>query len=411
VKVNVPGPQNAFFTIDMPDYSSPGIIDARDWKSLSIVEELQKAPTGSMSLNDPLLMYDRLLRVNAKVQVSFGYKANGVPLETLFSKRDADVVSGSLERRGLSMLVMNPQGSGGDDGSGTFSCGLLGAGWQSSPVFKTYDGGTKWGVVLDCIGRLGVSSSFVQFDAMADPFNAESVERQSETDFQFLVRLSYEWRCTFHMGHALDGSTFIVFFDGKSVESAQLFLKGAIGHDFVTPAFSWRSCPSGNIQVRSYEWENEQGENGEGDNVQFLIVNGQPTTRRFTMEGDQVTVWQLDEDAVQRYVEEGRPIGPIMDAASFKDPEIKQFWKSIMQTTAPNGLGYKVTLHLMGHPELAPGLIVNLNKGFPGSLKVSSAGGPVNFIINRVSHSLGVGGYFTDAEAVDLFTYSAVGVF
>lgn len=411
-------PRNSFMTLQVPDYGEGAQppINPRNLESISVTEELGKAPSGSVRLNDPSLLYDRVLRPNATCLMSWGYKANGAPVESLFGQGQADAYTKALERRGLKVMVLNPAGSGEENGKSTFTCGMLSVGWFGDPKFTTYDSGTKLDVVRAAMARMGCVDDgvhvFVRFDSSTDSYSSESVERQSETDFEFLARLSFEWRCLFRVGYDQSGQPWAAFFESKYAQDSIAFFSSLMGMAPVIPSISWKNGDSGDLLCSSYSWRNEMGDNGEGDNVQFSLVNGQPTFRRFTVQGDVVTVQKLDEQAVADYVNSGGAISPVLDARSFKDPNIQRFWTTVKQMTAPNGLGYTVNVHMLGQPFLTAGMMMRLNRGFPPSLRLSgSASDPVWFIVKKATHMLDLGGYFTDLECVDMFTFSPIMVY
>lgn len=409
------GPRNAYFSIAMPQYRADrtlgNIINQEDILSLSISEEQGKSVQGSFELNDPCQLYAKILRLNAQMQISWGYKANGAPIESLFGAANADLFSKVLERRGLNVLVLNPSGRCDGDGNSRFSCGFLSMGWFGEAKFTTYDTGTKRDCVSAALTRMGASpvNQFVYFDRENDSFSSASVERQSETDFQFLSRLASDWRCILQLGYKPTGETYAAFYGFANADAAWKNIALFSGTPLLSSKVSWKYFDRNDMMVISYDWRNEQGENGEGDNVQIRYVNGQPIYQRFTIENEQVVTWILDTEAVTQYVKAGNSLGPILSKDSFNDPEIKQFWKSSTQTTAPNGLGYTINLHMLGNPAVQVGMILTFNKGFPPCLCLKD-GAPIRFIVRKLTHTISQSGYFMDAEVVDLLTISAVGV-
>lgn len=410
--------RNAYFQIELPDYGAAvkDQIDPRDIVSLSITEEFNKSITGSFSLNDPSMVYGRILRFNATAKIQWGYKKQGFGIQSLNASKGGvmppDFISKNYQRKGLQVLVMNPSGEGRQDGSVGFSCGFLSKGWFGTPQFKTYERGTKRSVVAECLKNMGALKTFIMFTGADIAYSSDSVERQTETDFAFLARLSQEWRCVFKMGYAQDGSTYGLFCQASMLAQAQPLIMAALGVLPNIATISWRGGKPTDLMAISYDWKNQEGENGEGDNVQTTIVNGKVTFQRFTMEGESVVVWTLNTAAVDQYVRAGNDIKPIMNARDFSDPAIKKFWTSAKQTTAPNGLGYTVNVKMFGNPALTAGMLVTLGEGFPAMLYRLPVGAvdPVQFVILKATHTLSQAGYFTDLEIVDVPTLSAVGV-
>ena len=406
--------RNSFFTIAMPQYVqglTMNAISPDDVISLSVVEELGKSIQGSLELNDPQQMYARILRLNAQMQISFGYKALGVPLQSLFSASAADSFTKVLERRGLNVIVLNPSGSCSAEGISKFSCGFLSQGWFGEVYMKEYVKGTKYDCVSDTLSHMGAELQYIHFPNNGDQFDEQSCERQFETDFQFLNRLASDWRCTFHMGYQPDGHTFGMFYSENWAEDAAEVLAGWHGIPLSSHKVSWKYIDEGSsdMQAISYDWRNEEGENGEGDNVQIKYVNGAPVYQRYTMVNDNVTLQTLDMDRVAQYAKDHPDISPVTNAVDFKSQVIQQFWTSSETTTAPNGVGYTVSIHMFGNPALVAGTIVTLNKGFPPNLTTKNDKN-IKFIIRKIAHTVSMQGYFMDLEVVDLATLSAVGV-
>jgi hypothetical protein len=415
--VTFEAPRNAFFTLSLPQYGSSGdllrnLILPQDIMELSVSEEiLSQNVTGSLMLNDPSMMYSRVLRAYTNIKLSWGYKANGAPVESLFGAGTADVFTQNLERRGINAIVLNPTGSASAEGSTTFSCGFMSAGWVQAQKFRTFEAGSKKDVVTMILAEMKVGTPFISFDAMGDQYTAESVERQGETDFQFLNRLAYEWRCIFRMGFGQDGTLYAIFCDYKSLALAQPTINSAVKCLWATTSFSWRSGDAGDILVISYDWKNEEGENGSGDNVRiFYDASGAMQVMRFAMPTDTVAAQSFRDDLVKKFIAEGNdPTSIVLHVEDFNDPSIQQFWTPVKQETAPNGLGYSVNLHLLGNPVLTAGMVVFFNKGFPPVL-TRNGKGPIQFYVRRATHTISQAGYFTDLEVVDAPTITPTGI-
>lgn len=408
--------RNSFFTIAMPQYTmglTMNAISPDDVISLSVVEELGKSIQGSLELNDPEQMYARILRLNAQMQISFGYKALGVPLQSMFSEKAADSFTSYLERRGLNVIALNPSGSCGADGLSKFSCGFLSQGWFGEVYQKEYTSGSKFDCVSDTMTNMHspINLQYIHFPTSGDKYDQNSCERQFETDFQFLNRLASDWRCTFHMGFTPDGRTFGMFYSEDFTEDASHWLFIMHGIPITSHVISWKYIDEGSsdMQAISYDWRNEEGENGEGDNVQIKYVNGAPVYQRYTMVNDKVALQTLDMDRVAKYAKDHPDIMPVINAVDFKSQVIQQFWTSSETTTAPNGVGYTISIHMFGNPALVAGTIVTLNKGFPSNLTTHNSKN-IKFIIRKITHTVSMQGYFMDLDVVDLATLSAVGV-
>jgi len=269
-----------------------------------------------------------------------------------------------------------------------------------------------------------ITSMMVSFDRNGETYSSTSVERQSETDWQFLVRLAREWRCVFSLAYNQDGTLTGIFADPKYLPSLGL---GSVITGKASPIAEFEWGPGTRANVQEYSWKNNVGINGSGDNVLITYPNGVPTFIKWTAATDTVTTWVIDQDAINEkrkntpLEQQAGVISAAMAANSFRDPAIAWAFKQVDQTTAPNGIGYEIALKEIGEPMRTAGQIAQFGPGFPSMLQRTtdanrinaaaiSGQPPVAFWNKKVTHTIDKTSYFTDIEVVDTFTISAIGV-
>lgn len=405
--------RNAFFQVSNADYvDKESAIRPEHIMGITVTEELYKSVQGSINLVDPYLVYAKVLRHNSQVDLRWGYKAQGEASSASGGQADVDSFLAGKVRRGIKAYVINPSGNAGSDGVAYYSCGFMSLGWFKDPKYRSFNSGTKRTVLETVFREIGATSTFIMFDSMNQAYTEESVERQSESNFAYLARLSSEWRCILYVGYAQDGTVYGVFCDSKSVPQVQALLAAKLGVAWAPHEITWKT---GNVKTDclEYSWGNQEGENGQGDNVQMTMVDGKVQIQRFTVRGENVVVWTMDAAAVDRWAKDHpdiKDLSPIMDSQNFHDEVIQQFWSQATQTTAPNGLGYTIHVKTLGNPLISPGMIVRFGGGFPSCLSRYESGDTIQFIVQKASHSFGMNGYYTDLEVVDIMSVSAVGV-
>ena len=395
---------------------------------LSITEEMGKMDSGSLTLLDNEGTYSRILRNYVHLQLTWGYSSKSALDAALAGS--SDYFSKQLQRRSVRMSVVSPGGGGGENGVTTYRCNLQALDYRGQSKNKVWSSGTKGGVVREVLFDLGISDAEVSFDGMDAAYDANYVEAQAESDFQFLSRIAYEWGCVFRIGADQAGSMIAMF-----VSPSRLSISGAASRmaSSVTGLVLFSYGPTAALpNVISYDWQNQEGENGAGDNVKVVFVNGQATFQRFTVENDHVVTWQLDPDKVtaahRKAVAEGGISADtqytlaVLAASDFNDPIIKALFTQVDQVTAPNGLGYTVTPTVLGDPTIGPALMARFGDGFPDCIRsapitkswqggtVIQAKRPIDFFVKKVTHTLSSAGYRSAVEAVDFISISPTGL-
>lgn len=404
---------SSFFNVEFTDYASGVSIAEKDVVSLSIVEESGKMPSGSLVLNDKAMVYSRILRPAAGILLSWGFKKANVTTDAPGS----DIFSKNLERRGYRAQVLNPAGNAQDNGNYLYSCNFTALDWRGADQEVLYESGTKKDVVAQVFDRMQVPRYEILFDGMTDQYSTGYAERQAETDYAFLARLAYEWNVVLVVGRTQKGDRVGIFMAPQAIGKSALAreMSGNRGNKI---EYRWGPF-SKSPNVITYNWRNMEGENGAGDNVRIVYVNGKAVFQRFTVENDKVITWQLDPELVSEYLGHARASGglqgefqaamAVQETTDFNDPKIKALFRPVEEKTAPNGLGYTVDLHCFGDPSVMNGMYASFADGFPDCLRERD-GRPIKFINRRVTHTLSASGYFTDIEAVDFLAVSPTGL-
>ena len=93
----------------------------------------------------------------------------------------------------------------------------------------------------------------------------------------------------------------------------------------------------------------------------------------------------------------------IMKVKTFK--EVERFFIQDTITTAPQGSGVTVKVHMFGDINVTAGQVVTFGQGFPDRLGAKDR----TWYIKSVTHSMGTNGYFCDLEIVDAYMFSPTG--
>ncbi len=399
----------SFFTVESPDLELGEYLGG-DVVSLEVVEEMDKLDSGSLQLIDPNNVYSRLLRVGAKLSITWGYiKGDLSPQSALGREFNVDEMTGSLERRGLLAFVTSPAGGGDQKGVMTYKCNFTALTQRGEEKRKVYRGGTKGGVIGEVMDELGIVQRDVRFSAASDPLSGGKELPRWESAFKFLSRLGRELRVSFKVGYTPDGSLAAMFVDPGLVVSSP-FNGWVTGGSGTGNFFDYKGTVS---NVISYDWVNHNGESGLGDNVQARFVDGQVQFFRYVAEDDRVVGWRLVPERLKVELErrglEGGFEGKVAFVREYLGVEsfekVKRFFEPIESSTAPQGLGYTVNLRALGSPLHAVSNEASFGAGFPDQIGNANT----KFYIRRVSHKIGIEGYFGGVQVVDAFRITPTG--
>ena len=415
---------NAFVEVVLPDQNQ--VLLPQDFLSLTVTEELERMPQGSLVLRDPNLMYSRLIPRGAQLTIAWGYTggalADGGGLDR------PDRLMRGLERRGLRVWVQNPSGSAADDGTATYRCNFVGLDFRGRDHDRNWSEGTKADVVHSIFDELGVREREVRFDRGSEVIREGYQVIQSETDFSFLARMGREWGAALAVGFDKNGEPLGAFVNHRDLKRSAVVAKMG-GRRAAAVGFTYKVGREPN--VLSYEWRHHEGDSGVGDSVSIEYVNGEAQFVRRTVEADKVVTWRLNQDRIDAELErrrsEGGLIGEaqlvqeVVSARSFE--EVERFFDAVESETAPNGVGFTIDCKAFGDTTAVPGTQVEFGQGFPdmfsggdnrrtlsGAIRAAADERATDFYIKKNIHSISNSGYFSQIEVVDAYAISPTGV-
>ncbi len=412
MSVNINNKDTSFFTIASPDIVETEKDLTSKIISLTINEEMGRLPYGTLTLYDPTLIYARILRNGLKLDITWGYKVfDDSERSLVLVDLNSDEMSGRRERRGFNARISSPSGIGTQGGQLIYNCNFASLGFRGDEYSRFHENMFKKDLVALIFDELGVSSVFrdIRFQGGDQKLAGGTTERQDETNFQFLVRKSYEWRALFRLGHTPKGDIAGLFIDPLYLDKTlfNTWTTGGIGQsnyfDFKGPVSN----------VISYTWKNNEGENGVGDNIQMVLIDGVPTFLRFVQESERVQAYRLVPELVGAELEQrGLESGILGQARLYKDWQnvkdfdtIKRFFEPIESPTAPQGFGYEIKAKMIGNPLVSPPTIANFGAGFPERIGNIDT----KWYVRKVDHTLDIKGYFMDVDIVDAFAISPTG--
>jgi len=403
---------SSFFEIQSPDVSIDDLIMTKDLISLTIVEEMGKLPVGTIQLYDPNFIYARILRTGVSVNLAWGYKNADVSVQqNLANILNLDEFKGTIERRGLQMMCLQPSGGASVNSLVHFNANLMAIGLRGEDQVRVFRSGTKGSVVRQVLTEMGVAIQDVRFERQLEVITSETEIRQWESNFAFLTRMaSREWRTLFSMNYTPSGKLAAVFIDPWLIGTSayQKFVTGGSGGS------NYLDYKGQVSNVISYNWTNNEGEQGQGQNVRMLIVDGKATFVRYVVQDDKVITYQLRPDRIkEEFDRKGTDSGflgqteLLKDFLSVKDfVTIERFFDPIEEKTAPQGLGYKVNARMFGNPMITASNIAKFGQGFPDQIGSSST----KWYIRQVVHTINRDGYFMEVEIADAYTLTPTGV-
>jgi hypothetical protein len=417
---------NSYFFITTPDPKVAGSVDSRDVLELTITEECEKMTEGSIRLRDQNDVYSKILRRNQKIIVNWGYKSPGMDISALprdFGSAGAanlllDSFTPQIDRRGLQAIIMNPSGEADDHGQKFYNATFLCHDQSGLDESKIWLGMARGEIITKVIASLGVLPENTEIGFLDDDKQVpDAGERQDETAFRYLCRKSQEWHAIFRVAYDPAGTLCAVFL------SADRLVNSRIVRQISGGSLNLRYGTGNDGNVLSYNWQNNEGENGQGDNVRLELVNGQYVYQYITVKDEQVTVYQLSMDAVNDEFKKRHPqeqavyTQEIMDTTTFE--KVKYLFRPVLQATAPNGFGYVINARMFGSPFACPPAIVTFEAGFPSPFLsapktyrgVQYAPRTNTFYLRKNLHTLSAAGWFSDLEIVDGYLmFGAVGL-
>ena len=417
---------SSFFEIDSTDVKL-NTEDLSDWVSAFTVEEtLQNLLTGSISFYDPDGYFSSTMKMGKKMDLTWGYKK--IPLLTPFP--DPDEMLGDYTRKNIPVIIMGPSGSGSEQGAMMFNCNFISADYQVGRYNKQYAFGNKKLVVSLVMQRMGVEIpfQFINFKKGSDNLSTKTAVFQHKNDFKFLVEKSFEWRAVFKIATTSAGIKIGLFADWGTPEMKDFskLAAQAVSGNSITLDYMEETSPLNTI-VKSYTWSQEG--TGSGDNVTIYMDQGGKPQFRFTKTTTEKTyVYKFHPEKMAAELkiagspaEKTRIVSDWIATQNFDTlvggiNEKGKYFTLETETTAPQGVGWKIQAKCLGNALLTSPMRVNFGKpvsvdpddtdsdslGFPDQFKTAQA----NFWLNKVTHTISRSGYECDLDIVDAFTLS-----
>jgi hypothetical protein len=395
---------------------------ANDVIGFEVVEELGKMTSGSITFYDPAFYYSKNLRGGEKFELTWGYKKRN---ETINQNTELTKLS---VRRGQKCISTSPSWSADSKGIILYSCNFIAEEFGSDyKELKILSGKKKSEVIKDAMDALGIDASkqYVDFAGKNDKGNYV----KNESNFKFLNRLAYEWRCNFKMGYTQDGKKTGMFVDYKLLDDTktQNFIKDTLGIKETSTKFEY-GIGSENPTISSYNGQHHIGDNGQGDASRIDIIDGKPVITRYICEDGKVKALTLNENKLKKFLEDKSQnsaqitsnivSAKDMNATVWEEQgqgtkngksvlKVKDFFNSTELGMAPQGFGYTFNLEMLGNPMFSPPIKCEFGKGFPPQLvkDKNDTNAEINkFFIKKVSHKINAQGYKCSLEIVDSIT-------
>jgi phage protein D len=372
-----------YFKITSPNLKTE--INEKDFLSLSITEEQGKLTIGSIVLLDDGAYYSAIKR-GAILSMEWGYS----------------FVSGisNMFRKGLDVMVISPSCNLAEKTTTTINF-RSGFSMITNRKSQNYND-TKLNVVTLVMASAGIKAPLIDFSNS----NEKGMFRQdSETDFQFLRRLAIEWKKQFILGYDPKGQPTAIFSDYNSTKAEQ-YLQLITGQLQTSNLFEYNS---GIRNVIKADIEENFSESGAGEQIQFVLIDGQAVKQSVQAEQKTVQYLKFDSDKMRLEADQiakrqGRQatlnfLSDIMSATDFQADNVKRFWTPVDYKTAMPHSGTKINITAFGNPLITVPSPVVLGAGFPSA--VANAKGPGldnGYKIRKVTHTINSSGYFNEIE-------------
>lgn len=406
--------QATFLTNALNNMNNKNI--SHDVISIDINESHQVMTEGSISLYDPFSYYANILRLGTKFNLTWGYKTaleNSAKLELLQDSPEEMTSSGI--RQGLQCVVTNPSGAGDVNGNIVFNCNFYGvefyASGKENKVFKDM---TAKQVIEDRLKSLGCKETKVDFDGMNTQLNSNTYIRQQESTFKFLNRYAFEKRCLFKIGYKSNGQLTGLFISASKINSddCKSWVRSVNGATGGSKLFQY-GFGSSVANVMNYSWQFNVGNCGEGDGTQLSMIGGEVKVQSYLVDPQTAKGLSLNSEKLQKYVEEhadeeGMIKSAVIDANSLnhtlKDgvTKVRDFFDEIEMSTAPQGLGYSVSLSCVGDTTLTPLVLCKFGNGFPSQFTTENKDNA--FYVAKVNHNISSSGYVCKVDIQDAIT-------
>ena len=412
---------SSFFSVDAPSLSLVGNsspVKDEDIIEFTVEEELGKILSGSLKLLDTNHVYSRIYNVGTKLKITWGYKLASQDPRSFLTDLSSGVLVGRGYRQALIGYVTSPGGSGGNDGAITFSMNWYGQETRGGIEPQIYSSGTKATVISQVLQKMNVpiTGQFIDFKRGNEVITSTTCPIQWQTNFRFLMDMSFEWGAVFRIGQDSVGNPIAMFTDFGSplMDAFTKLCSHAIMGSYIQLGYKAGSA-SPSTPVKEYTWQNKMGMDGTGDNVQITMINGQPQFFRYNAKTQSVETWILNTNKIKAAMaSQPTAIGKTnlmkqwVGAKTFN--EVKWAFDKSVETTAPQGAGYTMDIKAIGNPCYTPGVRCSFSSegtgqggGFPDFCYPIKGKAMINWFSRKVTHRVDRTGYNMDSEICDAF--------
>jgi len=405
--INLINQDHSFFNITSKDVDMTVLNE--DIISFTYEEEMSRYNTGSISLYDEGHKYSKILRLGARLDISFGYLKKDDSIKNVLTKTlNPRELHGGTARTGIKGIIQSPNGSGSNTGVVTYNCNFFGNEYLQGKEYRIYVGITRGHLVRLLLTEIGAVDVMVNFTRQNEVLNEDTQVIQRETHYRLLLRFAREWRAIFRISYNSKGKLTAIFVSPSALPNVgiPILMSGAIGGDTILLDYK------GSINnVIEYTWANKAGEGGQGDNVRIVTgADGNPTFLRYVTSGDSVRVYKLNENRIKNklrgaknFQERNKLIKEWVSAEDFA--QVKWAFDPIDQSTAPQGLGYTMDAKMLGNPLMSAPLKVLFTETFPVWFSPKNDNTHVvKYYARKVTHTIDRSGYKMNLGIMDAFT-------
>jgi hypothetical protein len=403
---------NSFFILTLDD--APNLDVTAHVVSFEVTEDNGVMTRGSIEIYDPDYIYSKLLPYGKQFVISWGYKNKNINLTqaAILVENPKEIISFGI-RRGIRCIGITPSWSLNNAGvviyKMTFFSFEFFANSHETQLFK----GTKRNVIYTALLKgfsIPASNTLIKFKQENDNIGSDM---QNESYIKYLQRKAYEWNSIFKIGYNQKNQLSAMFIGHEEIgaSSTNIFLNDLHGGVGSNITFEY-GIGAKNPNVISASISQNVGESGQGDGVSLVNVGGQTIATRYVVENKTVKALTLSTEKValflkdnpERYGEILSQLQKVDDLeATILGQKARYFFDAQDFQTAPQGMGWTVSIEALGNTTFTPLVEVQFGEGFLNTLRPLWAG-LSKFWIKRVTHRLSGSGYLCSLEIGDCIT-------
>jgi hypothetical protein len=378
--------------------------------SFQVTEEMGKMITGTLLLEEDESFRTSLsLRRFRKIEIQWGYKNKEQVQKDAYAKikNSKELFTPMQATRVAKGYIQNPSWQSGQDGKMMYSCSFI---CFETPWMVTgnsfFSSGSRLVVIQQTLLQMGIVLSFVKFKRMQEILTYDTgIRRDNTSGFRFLNRLALEWQCLFRIAYDKMGNAVALFCDYTDEVSIMQFINLVGGCTGLSVLWEYKS---GMRNVLSYNAQYNQAE-GSGDNVVPMMINGQVTFQRYNAQTEKVQYFTLNSEMMSKEMKSSAAQTELFrdwvgrkswDDTGINGKAVSKYFKAMDDKTAPQGIGFTVSMEVIGNPLCTAPARAKFGKGFPAILGTEGT----MFYQTSVTHRIDKSGYKMSLTIVDAFT-------